>query len=91
MYKSPKDFKNAAKKLNLSKWPVHDCSICGYSCGYVFDGNNVGYDSGCDCVTWENIRPSSWADVADFYNMQHSPKIIEAMNRFWGFERKDTT
>jgi hypothetical protein len=37
----------AIKKMRL---PIHTCSICGYRCSFYFKGDQLGYDSGCDCT-----------------------------------------
>lgn len=83
--RSGDDFKKQAVKLNITKWPMHDCSICGYPCGYLFRGDEVFYDSGCDCVNYTNIQPRNWEDVAEHYNMQSHPDVIKKMDEFWGF------
>lgn len=86
--KSGNDFKEAATKIKPNKWIIHHCSICNYPCGYVFSSNyeHVGYDSGCDCVSYENIQPRSWDDLAAQYNVQNNEEYIKEMNKFWGFE-----
>ena len=86
MKKRPEDFKKAAQELKISRWTIHNCSMCGYPCGYIFRGDSVSYDCGCDCVAYTNIIQSSWEEVADFYNYTFILKVIEKMNKFWGFE-----
>jgi len=84
--KTPNDFAMAAETLGLTRWQMHDCSICGYKCGYIFDGARVFYDNGCNCISYYNPpRESSWTEVADHYNLQVSPCVIEEYDRFWGF------
>ena len=85
--KTIEQFKNAAIEKKIIKWNIHDCSMCGYDCGYVFapDYEHVGYDSGCDCVSYKNINPSSWEDIRDHYNNQTNLEYIKTMNEFWGF------
>jgi hypothetical protein len=79
------EFKQA-KKNNITRWSIYLCSLCGYDCGYIFDGENVSYDSGCYCVTYcPCIKPRSWEDVADYYNMQKNENHIAKMDLFWGF------
>lgn len=51
-------------------FPVHDCSMCRYKCGYIIYNNIPHYDSGCDCVNYENVQPRSWEDMFEHYNMQ---------------------
>lgn len=85
MKKTPEDFEKAVKERGIQRWNIHDCSMCGYSCGYVFNIHCVSYDSGCDCVIYNSIRQSSWVAVAEQYNMQTDPSVIEKMNKFWSF------
>ena len=80
------DFRAAAEKHGITRWQIHDCSICDYPCGYLFRGDEVFYDSGCDCVTYRSdLHPRSWEDVAEQYNMQSHPAVIEAYDTFWYF------
>lgn len=81
--KTADDFKQAVEDRGITKWPVHDCSICGYPCGYIFQEGLVGYDSGCDCVNYTNIQLRSYEDVAEFYNRQTHPDYVAIMNKFW--------
>lgn len=85
--KTESDFQIATAKIKPVKWIIHHCSMCNYPCGYVFtmDYKHVGYDSGCHCVTYENITPCPWSALAEHYNMQRNPEVIKEMNEFWGF------
>ena len=84
--KRASDFEKAQKENAISRWPIHDCAICGYHCGYVFRGENVFYDSGCSCGNFNGFQPRDFESVADHYNMQDSPRVIKEMNEFWGFQ-----
>ena len=84
--KTADDFKQQAKLHNIIRWNVHDCSICGYRCGYIIEGDQVYYDSGCDCVTYSDIKQRNFDDIAGLYNMQKNPDIIERFNEFWHFD-----
>lgn len=86
--------KAQAQKIGLDFYPVHDCSICGYTCGYRFHGESVFYDSGCYCVTYTNLQPRDWQDLAYTYNMnqpENNPKIsekfLEDLNKTWKFRK----
>lgn len=84
--KAIEEFKDAAKEKDIIFWNIHTCGMCGYRCGFLFDGDTVMYDSGCGCVTYGPvITPRSWEDVADQYNMQKSEKCIAKYDAFWGF------
>jgi hypothetical protein len=81
------EFKEAAEVQGHTKWPIHKCSMCGYQCAFLFNAGEVSYDNGCNCVTFRT-PPSrrTWDDVAAHYNRQSDAKVIEKMNRFWGFD-----
>lgn len=83
--KTIEDFERQIKAKNITHWPIHNCGFCGYRCGYVFEGSRVGYDSGCDCVTYSSITERSLDDVVSHYNLQTSEEVIKKMNEFWGF------
>ena len=85
--KTASDFQKAAQLHGINYWPVHNCSMCEYPCSYVFDDDQVHYDSGCDCVNRGSVFiKSSWHEVADFYNAQKHPAVIAKMNGFWRFD-----
>lgn len=54
--------------------------------GYLIKGDEVGYDTGCDCVNYSNVNVSSFEEIAKFYNNQKNEDYIKEMDRFWGFE-----
>lgn len=83
--KTANDIKRAVDESGLCGIAVHECSICRYQCGYVFKDGGVLYDRGCDCVTYQDLAPSSFDDVAAFYNRQADPKIIDQLNAMFGF------
>lgn len=69
---SPNQVKAAVAAAKRKFWKVHDCSMCGYPCGYLFNDDEVAYDSGCDCVRYSPvIQPRTYADVANQINMQN--------------------
>lgn len=83
--KTPEEFELQANNKGIIKWQIRECSICNYPLSYYFSNGQVTFDSGCDCTRLNNIRQSSWNDVADFFNMQEHPSLVEKMNQFWGF------
>ena len=83
--KTATEIKLAVNENGLDRLAVHNCSICHYQCGYIFKEGGVLYDRGCDCVTYHDIAPSSFDDVADFYNRQTTPKVINELNSLFGF------
>jgi hypothetical protein len=93
MIKTVEELRDQATKINLRFYPVHECSMCGYPCGYKIFGNEVLLDTGCYCVTYNNTEPSSWDQLAATYNMnqpENNPKIskefLQELNRVWKFE-----
>jgi hypothetical protein len=72
--------KEHIKSNGTKRWKLHNCSMCGYPCGYIFsDDGSVDYDSGCDCVSYgPNITPRNYGDLAETLNMQ-TPEIRERM------------
>lgn len=71
------EIKELIENNNITSIPVHDCSICGYPCGYVINEHGVFYDSGCDCVSYSGLRVESFSAIADLYNMQSNPEWID--------------
>lgn len=95
MLKTTEQLKEQAKKIDLHFFPVHECSVCGYSCGYRISGDfeSVGYDSGCYCVSDINVSPSSWEELTNTYNLnqpENNSKItksyLKELNDIWKFE-----
>jgi hypothetical protein len=96
------ELKQAIKEKGITRWDIHECSMCGYLCGYVFVGEQVFYDSGCDCMSYGNkLNPRNWGDVVDQYNRQidwfedktnkHPEKTMEVIKKdaeYFGFELK---
>lgn len=88
MDRSIDEFKQAIKVKEIKFWPIHNCSFCHYECGYLFREDKVFYDSGCHCVTYLNVRPMVWLDVANMYNVQRNEKMIKKFDEFFGFTEK---
>lgn len=84
--KKIEDFKKQAKEKDIKRWNIHDCSMCGYQCGYIIRDNGVFYDSGCGC-SHGPLRESSFEEIAEHYNMQSNKKVIKEMDKFWGFNK----
>lgn len=88
--RTPEEFKLHARKHRISYWPVRECSICGYQLGYHFSvSGNVAFDPGCDCVRYRpGFVARSWQEVANLYNLQTDPRVIEGYDFFWHFSNK---
>jgi hypothetical protein len=87
MSRTGAEFRVAAAQRGITSWPIHNCSICGYPCGYRFDRRGgVWYDGGCHCVGESRVQDSSWNAVAEHYNRQTSPDVVRRYDEFWGFD-----
>ena len=67
----------------------HDCSICGYSCAYFRQDDQLYFDPGCRCSSG-SVRLSSWQDAADWINMQSKESAAEVIAARFGLT-KDAT
>ncbi len=90
MSRAPEEFRLAATLRNIQEWYIRGCSMCDYPLSYYFftQFGDVAFDSGCDCVSYKNIQPKDWNDVARQYNIQTDEKIIEKYDAFWGFTKE---
>lgn len=93
MTRRANDFRSMAEAKGITRWIVHQCSLCDYACAFVFSQApgmpEVYYDSGCDCVVdYLPLQLRSWQDVAEHYNGQTDPRVIMEMDLFWGFKQK---
>lgn len=87
--KTGEDFRKSHRENNIKNWNFHNCSLCDYKCGFLFDvyGNEVTYDSGCYCTNSRTIRISSWEDVAIQYNCNmKNIETIKKYNEYWKFK-----
>lgn len=64
------DIGKIKKIMRYKKFSFHKCSMCGYHCGYIYKGDNLYYDSGCDCTYqrggWQPRPPE---DILEFFKM----------------------
>lgn len=89
--KLAEDFKQAAKKENITKWNIHNCSMCGYECNYRIsnESETVAYDPGCYCTGNEYWDARTFQDIANHYNLQNNINVIRKMDEFWGFKEEE--
>jgi len=94
MIRTAEELKAQAKIKKITFYPVHECSMCGYMCGYVFanDWEAVGYDAGCDCTYGSQVEMRDWNSLAETYNMnqpERNPKIdqkfLDDLDKIWQF------
>jgi hypothetical protein len=80
-------------RFDLSGWNVHDCSICGYKCGYRFKITKqnkvlISYDNGCNCMYGaRQSRSSSIGELIEHINMQDNENVIQEYNKFWNWNQ----
>jgi hypothetical protein len=87
--KTGEDFKKTVQEHHIEYWPIHNCSMCNYLCGFLFNfaGHEVVYDAGCNCTRWGYSRSlRDWDNVAEQYNLNiKNADIIKKYNEFWKF------
>lgn len=74
------EIRESVVKNNIDCFPIHCCAICGEWVGYRFfrwPNQEVVFDSSCFCVSYENVQPRSWEDVADYINMQSNEEYAK--------------
>lgn len=64
------EVKTAVLAANLTRISHHECGICGVMVGYEVRGEELYFDSGCDCSGGSNLRHCDWEDAAHWINMQ---------------------
>ena len=87
-HKTGEDFQRQVKEHDIRSWTLRHCSMCDAPLEFIFDGDDVFYDSNCDCVTYRTMpAPRTYEDIADIYNMNISVKEwIKEIDEFFGFK-----
>lgn len=88
MTRQPEEFQRQAATHHFvnTRWPHHDCAICGYWTAFIFYQGRAYFDSYCGCSSYRTTpEECTWQDVADHYNMQTNPAVIAQMDAFWHF------
>lgn len=79
-----KDVHVKAAQLRHSKWILDECTECDYKIGFIFNGDQVMYDSGCRCDTTANpITVSSWTSVLATIKSFMGTSREEEVRKFW--------
>lgn len=84
MLVTAEEVKELVDKAGMKRFSIHHCGFCKYPCGflfYAFEEHEVVYDNGCDCVTYDGLRVSSWQELADFINIQTSTAAQGLLDR----------
>lgn len=79
--------REAVLKARITFVPSHPCSICGHVVGYVIEDGDLFYDSNCGCGSYESpLRPTHWAEAADYINCQPTAEIRCKVAKSFGLE-----
>lgn len=80
MKRTKEELMKQIKEHDIKRWTIHNCSMCGYPCGYLIEGDNIFYDCGCDCVSYRDIHPSSIEELTADFNRnrkENNPNISD--------------
>lgn len=91
--KTTEELRAVIEEKKITNIPVRSCSICGYPCGYIIQGEILYYDSGCNCGSFgESWSVRDWSDLQDYYNRnlpENNENIrqeyLDTLEKFWGF------
>lgn len=71
-------WKNAIKKAG--KYTLHNCSMCNYPCGWLFENDVLYFDSGCDCTRSSNYTLTDDGELMYYLTPEHGH--IERIEKF---------
>ena len=64
--------------VDENKLVIHNCSICGYECGYSWIDGKLHYDTGCDCTHLAGgFEPREESDLIELLEM--NPKMRDGL------------
>jgi hypothetical protein len=86
---SPNEVRDAMIAADITEVPHHDCGGCGVWVKYLRHGEQLYFGPGCGC-SWSNPEPRSWADAADWLNMQSRPDIQQKLAARFGLANDKT-
>jgi len=82
--------KEGMENANISEVEHHRCGLCNYKTRYVRKGEELYFDSGCDCTHRYNLEPRSWDSAADWINMQSNTEIKTKLAQMFGLQLEAT-
>lgn len=75
------------KQKGITMIVVRQCSLCDYDLKYIVEGDNLYFDSGCNCVRHPSPpQPREWGELAWLINMQSQDKHKAEMAKLVGIE-----
>lgn len=65
-------------------FPHHQCGGCSEWVGWAIINGKPHFSTRCNCTHMSSpLRPDTWDEVAEFYNMQRHPKAIASIAEQW--------
>ena len=62
------NLENFKAAIRINDYPLNTCSLCGYWMSYFYQGDKIVIDTGCDCVTYSNIKEVSDLELQSMIN-----------------------
>ena len=73
------DIKEIKEIMGEKKLVIRHCTFCDYPCGYLFRSGVLHYDSGCNCVTYNDVHLAPEDDLIRFLlNNNHDNEWVKA-------------
>lgn len=77
--------RDAVTAKGITRIEHHGCALCGAGVFYSVEGDQLYFNSGCDC-SWSPPQPRSWDSAADWINMQSKPEVGAKIAALFGVE-----
>lgn len=76
--------KEAMIDREITRVDHHECGICGFMVYFSRDGEQLYFNSRCDCVGVADPEPRSWEHAADWINMQSNHEVKNKLAKRFG-------
>lgn len=80
------EVKSACLSKKIAKVKCRECSICHTALNYHVQGEDVFFDSSCDCTSSGGWQARTWEDAARIINIQTNPIIKVKFMEEFGFD-----
>ena len=80
------EVKSACLSKKITKVKCRECSICRTALNYHVQGEDVFFDSSCDCTSSDGWQARTWEDVARLINIQTNPTVKVKFMEEFGFD-----